>query len=556
MLQAQSIMSIFPSSVSNLLAHPMIGAIGLAKQFGTAMVDAIQSSIAAASKRMDIAESLGINVQQLAGLDYVARRSGASVESLNQAFLHLPRTIREGLEPIKKDEALSPAQKAVRGLGVDLVELQNTVQSGDFVRVFRVVAEGIGQIKNPIDRTNAAMTLLGARNTELVAAFRGGRGEVDALIERYTRWGAVMDKDTIAAMDRVGDKMGELDFAAEGLKNKFTTLMLPVIEPPLDAVLAKFDASQPQIDSYIEGRVKRLSEVATNIHKWFTDPDARVRWSDMALRDLDLVHLPVPPTPSLPPLPVQLGIIGQDIFDRGRTGDLLELIQDQIKASRLLLPELSAVAAGEPGTEKANRRGTPSGTGDLARPVAAALQEQIVATKGLLGSLGVSIDAGEAQALLNRLQALSGAVGEAQAAMRSVAQILEPQENAGRMRDLAIESAKITTESAGSLKLMIDNTDRVSDRFRALQETARELTDNLAEAASKVVSIPAASSDQTSTQAAKQTFMLALTIPSFDPALVSSEIAKLIEGPLRNALAKQRTAMLTASTAAAIRSGL
>src|SRR5688572_27671777 len=81
-MQATSIAQIFPATVSNFIANPLLGLIGLAKDAGSAFTSAFSEIASSADNAGEAAEKVGVSVGFLTGVGAVAKDAGASMQSL------------------------------------------------------------------------------------------------------------------------------------------------------------------------------------------------------------------------------------------------------------------------------------------------------------------------------------------------------------------------------------------------------------------------------------------------------------------------------------------
>src|SRR5438045_4338307 len=76
MLQAQTVSQLFPATVTNFLANPLLGLIGIAKDASEAIVGAFTSVARAADNAGEAAEQAGVSVQFLTSVGQVAKDAG------------------------------------------------------------------------------------------------------------------------------------------------------------------------------------------------------------------------------------------------------------------------------------------------------------------------------------------------------------------------------------------------------------------------------------------------------------------------------------------------
>lgn len=177
--------------------------VGFGK-FGTALSAAAvigfgRSILNTADALSDASQQLGITTQQLQGLDYAARVSGASSEKLVQALSFL-------------SDGLGEAQ---RGEG-DLAKFmrENNVAMGTTVEVLYDVADRVKNATTQTEKMNIATTALGAKGGKSMVSFLNqGADGLRRLQAEAGKKGQIWDADTIAKLDSAKDSFATLEKA-------------------------------------------------------------------------------------------------------------------------------------------------------------------------------------------------------------------------------------------------------------------------------------------------------------------------------------------------------
>jgi hypothetical protein len=132
----------------------------------SAIANTFRSFTAGALNSIDatrqLSESLGVSFQELRTLQVAADLSGASAESLAQAFTRAQLTISRAAGGSKE----ARAALAALGLSVDDLAKQTTTQQ------FASIAQAITQIENPAQRAAAAVAIFGRNGAALLPTFR------------------------------------------------------------------------------------------------------------------------------------------------------------------------------------------------------------------------------------------------------------------------------------------------------------------------------------------------------------------------------------------------
>lgn len=169
---------------------------------GASLVSYLDKLVDRAGSIQDTAEAFEITTDSLQGLDYAARQAGVSSEKLQGAYSILSGKSAElasGNKEVKKAlEALNIDATAFLALPVDRqLEMiaKGYASAEDKGSAFAAVADLIGQKNAP--RLNTVLKELAADGLE-------------GVINKAREAGQVMSSETIADMDRFGDKVDEL----------------------------------------------------------------------------------------------------------------------------------------------------------------------------------------------------------------------------------------------------------------------------------------------------------------------------------------------------------
>lgn len=163
------------------------GAAGLmGVTFGVgALVSFAEGLIASAGRVQDLSDKLSVSTDAVQRWEHAAKLTGGTIDQVSSAVLKASRGIAEG-----NDSFVAALQAA----GLSLGDLRN--QSPE--TAFEEMAEAVRGIQDPMEQARVATELFGRSGAELLPAIRAGFVDVG-------REAAVMSKDTIEALDMIGD---------------------------------------------------------------------------------------------------------------------------------------------------------------------------------------------------------------------------------------------------------------------------------------------------------------------------------------------------------------
>ncbi len=182
----------------------------------------VDDSEQAISSQTKLAGRLGLTTQQMAGLDFGAKRLGIDSAVLGTSFQHLQREIAQaGVQG-------SEAQKKFQSLGID----PDKLKLGDFAGNIGKIADTINKIPDAAQRSAAYFQLLGRHGLDLVPILAQGSKGIQAMEDRARRfnlaftgaegaavlagtraWTAAW-ADTKAAIDGAGQRLAVLTAGA------------------------------------------------------------------------------------------------------------------------------------------------------------------------------------------------------------------------------------------------------------------------------------------------------------------------------------------------------
>lgn len=148
----------------------------------------------------DMSARTGVSAQTLSELEYGAKLTGASMETLEGAIT-------------KSNKALSMAASgnkaaiaAFQGIGLSVKDLVGLSPE----ERFKAIAEGISRIKDPADKARAAMAIFGKTGTQLLPMLADGAAGIEAFQKQARNLGLSISDEDAAKADKLGDRMDML----------------------------------------------------------------------------------------------------------------------------------------------------------------------------------------------------------------------------------------------------------------------------------------------------------------------------------------------------------
>lgn len=205
------------------------------------------------------AESLGLSVKAYESLSFAAAQAGISAEDFGAGFGKLQKLIGDGLSgdkaAIKKLQDLGIAYKNASGKLV----VPKTNQEA-FLRF----ADTLGKIEDPAKRAALAGELLGKSYAKWIPLLAGGRGEIKATADEFSRSGLGFTGEETKKADAFGDA---LDFLFKVIGRLRDKAFLKFAEP----LTIAFDKAAKFIIANSDMILTKVGDIAAKVGPLFTD---------------------------------------------------------------------------------------------------------------------------------------------------------------------------------------------------------------------------------------------------------------------------------------------
>lgn len=233
-------------AASFAVADHMLGAVksglGLlvsgAVKAGEGLAEIVTKTVETAGALNDTSVALGVTTDAIQELGYAAKLNGSSVEGMSDGIRKL--SINMAAAASGSEEAAQTFRK----LGVQITEggKLRTADAviGDIAEKFKAMPDGARKVA-------AAVSLFGKSGASLIPTLSEGREGLAALRQEARDLGIVLDKDTIAAGDDLGDTWDKLKAAADGLRYSIGGPLLSGFKELLDSMVRWIKANRELI---------------------------------------------------------------------------------------------------------------------------------------------------------------------------------------------------------------------------------------------------------------------------------------------------------------------
>lgn len=206
---------------------------------GAGVALAIRGQLNAADQMGDIAQRMGVPVEQLSLLQHAAEMSGMTLEELGTGLQQLARNM------VRSEEKFTSLGVAVRDANGEMRPTSDVLT--DLAAVFADMPDGA-------DKVALAMSLMGRSGAAMIPLLNQGAGGLRALTDEARAMGLVITQETHEAAARFNDNLDRLGKTMTGLVRVITANLAPVLAQISDVVVraaAAFQNLSPEMQKVI-----------------------------------------------------------------------------------------------------------------------------------------------------------------------------------------------------------------------------------------------------------------------------------------------------------------
>lgn len=171
-----------------------------------------------ADKLDELSQRIGVSVEDLTRLQWAAKMSGASNETLTASLQKLSLNMANSKDPANESAA------AFKALGIDIENADGTMRSQ--LEVLNDVADAFAGYKDGANKTAIAVQLLGRSGAELIPMLNGGSTAIKALAAESDRLGNTLSTSTAKAAAEFNDHLDRMAARASAAAKAIATPLL------------------------------------------------------------------------------------------------------------------------------------------------------------------------------------------------------------------------------------------------------------------------------------------------------------------------------------------
>lgn len=216
---------------------------------GTAISAMALKAIEAGDNLAKAASKSGIAIKAFSELAYAAQLSDVDLNSLSTALKKMQVAISQAgtgnKEVIRTFQALGLSLNELAGLSPD--------------KQFELLADRINKLKDPADRTRAAVEFFGRAGADLLPLFESGAAGIRALRAEAESLGKTLDEKGAKSIQDADAAIKRMKAASEGLAQTLAIKLAPAIANIADQLRIAFGSGN-ELDT-----LKRLKEIRESI---------------------------------------------------------------------------------------------------------------------------------------------------------------------------------------------------------------------------------------------------------------------------------------------------
>jgi len=201
----------------------------LAVAAGAAFAFNMARALAESADRLDeLSQRIGVSVEDLTRLQWAAKMSGASNETLTASLQKLSLNMANSKDPANE------AATAFKALGIDVSNTDGTMRSQ--LEIMNEVADAFAGFKDGANKTAIAVQLFGRSGAELIPMLNGGSKSIKALAAESDKLGNTLSTKTAKAAAEFNDHLDRMTARASSVAKSIATPLLTNLNAFFDAL--------------------------------------------------------------------------------------------------------------------------------------------------------------------------------------------------------------------------------------------------------------------------------------------------------------------------------
>lgn len=222
-------------------------------------IRAMQSSMDYAGAIQDASDRTGAGVENYQALSNMLGMVGGTAEDAEISFTKFNKGVSDGAAGADKNFAA-----LMKKMGISLKNAK-----GDLVGLTDVLpdlAASFEKNTDPAVRTRIAMELFGKGGTKMIPILAKGREGVVAWIKEQERLGVIVKESSVAALDDLGDGVGQVQTQVRSLLTNAMAKLAPVLIPIVTQMTEWIAANKDFIQTEIVGAITDIANALKQVN--------------------------------------------------------------------------------------------------------------------------------------------------------------------------------------------------------------------------------------------------------------------------------------------------
>lgn len=213
----------------------------------------VEQTTAVASHFVDMSAQIGIAIEPLQQLGYVAQLSGSSIDGLAVGMKRL------ALNAQAAKDGGDEQRKTFRALGVDVASLLKGTLPLD--KAVEQIADTLSKMPDGPKKTALAMKAFGKSGAELIPMLNEGSAGIQKMRQEFIDLGGQIDERTARQLEGFGDETDKVKIVFAGLRNTLVKAVLPALMQLIKTFLTWYKLHKEEITRKLEHAMYALVEV-------------------------------------------------------------------------------------------------------------------------------------------------------------------------------------------------------------------------------------------------------------------------------------------------------
>ncbi len=188
----------------------------------------VKSGFSAAESLANVADTLGLSTERLAGLRFAAEQTNISVQTFDMAIQRMRRRIAEAAQ------GTGEAQAAIKQLGLDAVELSRLPLDEQFFRI----ADAMTQVDNQGERLRLGFKLFDSEGARVVRTLALGSEGLERMQNEAQALGVALTRVDAAKIEVANAAFRKIRTAVSGVAQQVAIGLAPAITSVAERVVA------------------------------------------------------------------------------------------------------------------------------------------------------------------------------------------------------------------------------------------------------------------------------------------------------------------------------